>query len=70
MNDFTKEELERLLSDHWSSGANFPGLYDKIKYMIDNHHNIYGAKRIAQYNLNEASSLISHAMCLLGMDDN
>ena len=33
MNDFTKDELECLLSDHWSCGANFPGLYDKLNSM-------------------------------------
>jgi len=38
MNDFTKEELETLRSDHWSCGANgCPGLYDKLTEMIDNY---------------------------------
>jgi len=35
--DFTKEELECLISNHWECGANHPGLYDKIKSMIDNY---------------------------------
>ena len=37
MNDFTKEELEHLLSDCWSAGANYPGLFDKLKSMIENY---------------------------------
>ena len=37
VNDFTKEELEVLISNHWECGANYPGLYDKIQSMIDNY---------------------------------
>lgn len=37
MNDFTKEELECLLSNHWSCGANYEGLYNKIQFLIDNY---------------------------------
>lgn len=37
MNDFTKEELEWLQSDHWSCGANFEGLYEKLQSLIDNY---------------------------------
>lgn len=37
MNNFTKEELEELLSNHWSCGANHEGLYDKLQSMIDSY---------------------------------
>jgi hypothetical protein len=42
MNDFTKDELQYLLSAYWTSDSTFPGLLDKLKSMIEN----YDAKTI------------------------
>ncbi len=74
MNDFTKEELIIILDmmlGAYSVSLNGHELKsDKIKEMIDNYHqDTFNSKKIAESHLNEASSLISHAMCLLGMKD-
>jgi hypothetical protein len=51
MNDFTKEELQILLNDHWSCGANYPGLYNKIKFMISNDSSKDGIQIVASGEL-------------------
>ena len=71
MNDFTKEELELMLSVCLDAQCNLDHLEHKLQSMIDN----YGApcelnaKWIAKAHLTEAESLIHHAKCLLGMDN-
>ena len=78
MNDFTKEELLAIqlgLLD-WHSNGGFMcekengKLMNKLQSMIDNYcEDTYRSRRIARSHLKEAESLISHAMCLLGMED-
>ena len=67
MNDFTKDELSYLLGALKNLHANYlPHLEPKIQSMIDSYDK-HNAKWIASAHLNEACSLISHAMCLLDM---
>lgn len=74
VNDFTKEELDRLLTtikslrvytgiENWDED-----IVNKIQYMIDSHVS-HDTKCIANSHLQEAASLISHARCLLGFED-
>lgn len=71
MNDFTKKELQELISliHGDESGeltiAESAKLAEKIQSMLIG----FDTKFIAQSHLNEASSLISHAMCLLNMKE-
>lgn len=66
MNQFTKEELFILLEE--TEGGIYHDLRKKIQRMIDDCHG-FDTKKIAQSHLNEVSSLISHAMCLLDMKE-
>jgi hypothetical protein len=76
MNDFTKEELiliKEIIAWHGSTPPNIDdeaieSAANKIQSMIDDYES-FGAKKIAQSHLNEASSLIYHAMSLLGLVD-
>lgn len=73
MNDFTKEELVDIFDavDWWLKGdcsASSEALVMKIQSMIDNY-SYQDAKGIAKAHLEQAESLISHAMVLLRMDD-
>lgn len=74
MNDFTKEELEIIngyvkeINRKYESTDEMDAIAVKIQFMIDNHES-FSAKKIAQSHLNEASSLIYHAMSLLGLVD-
>ncbi len=79
MNEFTKEELKGLLNIILHSRDAFPFMHEdedctllvsKLKSMIDNYQeNSWNVKKIAKSHLNEATSLIGHAMCLLRMDE-
>ena len=78
MNDFTKEELEIMLLDMecyinrtpmLKESPSHKALRVKLQSMIDNYGKPFNTKKIAQSHLNEAASLISHAMCLLGMKE-
>ena len=74
MNDFTKEELERILDGitWWLDGDDAlycEQLIDKIQTMIDNYDS-FNPNEIAKAHLKEACSLISHAMDLLEMNNN
>ena len=83
MNDFTKAELELLggcVFTKWLNSITDPSishlnadckkLGDKIQGMIDNYKDDpWDRNKIAKSHLNDASSLISHAICLLGLDD-
>lgn len=74
MNDFTKEELEAL-ADCYEQRMNSGyvihlELLHKIQSMIENYQeDPLGRRKIAESHLREAESLISHAMCLLGMKE-
>jgi hypothetical protein len=75
MNDFTKDELieiaeycnwEPLSLGHSDFRKN---LWLKLQYMIDNYRvDVWNRKKIAESHLQEASSLISHAMGILEME--
>lgn len=76
MNDFTKEELEKIKDGlnyavgnpyGFTADSIYP-LYSKIQAMIDNHC-VHDAKWIAKAHLKEAESLIGHAMALLNMSE-
>ncbi len=80
MNDFTKAELQWISStiQYYESdgGLNLDerpiseSVYLKIQSMIDNYESdSLDSKKIAKSHLSEAASLISHAICLLGLDD-
>lgn len=74
MNDFTKEELIEIAEYcNWASDdtghSDFRrNLRVKIETMIDNSTS-FNANKIAKLHLEEASSLIEHAMNLLRMKD-
>ena len=76
MNDFTKEELEILhncirctISEYNDDKEkSLEKFAEKIQSMIDNYP-VVNVKSIAKFHLNEACSLISHAMCLLGIEN-
>lgn len=76
MNDFTKEELIEFVRclDYMIKGGITPystftiELLRKTKYVVDNYDS-HNAKWIAKAHLIEAASLIDHAMCLLGLDN-
>lgn len=79
MNDFTKEELQTILEALTIIDADpsiKPEIYwpDSLRYKIQSMINNYreapcNTKKIATSHLKEATSLISHAMCLLGLED-
>ena len=82
MNDFTKEDLEFLkdaVREHFKNnppnkGSTYINVWDemikKIQSMIDKYQeDPWNVKKIAKSHLNEAASLITHAMCLLRMDE-
>ena len=76
MNDFTKYELEMICK--WGESYTEFGtswteetdrvLIKKIQSIIDNYSK-FDTKKIVQSHLNEASSLINHAMGLLGLNN-
>ncbi len=72
MNDFTKQELKLLAASipyllHLETKERTE-LLIKVDKMIENYGSLYN-KEIAKSNLEQAENLISHARCLLGMDD-
>lgn len=76
MNDFTKEELMQiadaiLYSELFESRKEcLIPIRAKIMLMIENYKiDPWNTKKIAESHLREAESLISHAMCLLGMKE-
>jgi len=76
MNDFTKEELEELqyLIDERESSYGLYGRHDlgnKVRVMIYNYceDETKWVAKIAKAHLEEASSLIHHACCLLKLND-
>lgn len=74
MNDFTKDELDALRESRcYHMDDNYPfedALFMKLQSMIDNYKEApWNVKKIAESHLSEASSLISHAMCLLDMKE-
>lgn len=75
MNYFTKEELEKLdevLHLYWYGEKSeiSISIENKIQSMIDNYkEDLWNTRKIASSHLNEATSLISHAICLLGLED-
>lgn len=66
MNDFTKEELEIMAKI--LDGSKHVELWSKISSMIA-FCSPFDVRRIAQSHLREAHSLISHAMVLMGMEN-
>lgn len=75
MTNFKKEELQEIKRclKYMIEGGTTPyssltmAINKKIQQMIDNYCE-HDAKWIARSHLNEASSLISHAICLLGLE--
>lgn len=70
MNEFTKDELKDIdyaLETVYLGNSN---LRKKIQSMIDSYQaDPWNVKKIAKSHLQESVSLISHAMCLLGIED-
>lgn len=71
MNDFTKEELHLINNAlhvylENSCPIEVEHVQEKVKFMIDNY-STFNKNQIAKSHLQEAESLIGHAMCLLGM---
>ncbi|CAB4127204.1 hypothetical protein UFOVP260_7 [uncultured Caudovirales phage] len=78
MNDFTKEDLQEIIdmTNDIHNGSQGHGLElhfklrDKTQSMIDNYcDDRWSRRKIAESHLREAESLISHAMCLLEMNE-
>lgn len=75
MTDFTREELQLILADvqqcdmEYTRSPKQEKVMYKLQSMVDSYSRC-NEKRIAQSHLEEAKSLISHALCLLGMDEN
>lgn len=82
MNDFTKDELTYLHDSVVRSVIEFSNknletvsdafkqLTKKLEFMIDNYQeDPWHRKKIVESHLKDSMSLISHAMCLLGMKE-
>ncbi len=77
MSEFTKDELQILKNTFLQVREDYPAMHsdpectlmmNKLKYLVANHGKDR-TEEIVRAHLQQASSLISHAMCLLGMDD-
>lgn len=69
MNEFTKHELNLMFIALPVVEATNE-LKNKLQFMIDSYQeDSWNKKKIAESCLNEATSLISHAMCLLDMKE-
>jgi len=69
MNEFTKDELNLLIFHiGLTEDQKSLDLAVKIQSLIDNY-SIFNKNQIAKSHLDEAENLISHAKCLLGLND-
>lgn len=70
MNNFTIKELKHISYLISSVPMDDFSLLYKIQSMIESHKDgSWNTRKIAESHLRKAESLISHAMCLLGMED-